>query len=320
MFLTIILLILGFILLIKGADIFVDGASSLAENFKVPKMIIALTIVAFGTSAPELAVSTQAILKGSSEIVLGNVVGSNILNILLILGVSSLFSKIYVKDDTVHKEIPFTILFSILLTVICFDNILDKSALNIISRNDGIIILLFFMIFIYYLINSMKKNKKKDEVVKPKFNILTSILLLVLGLVGIVAGSNFVVESASKIARFLGVSDKLISLTIVALGTSLPELVTSVEASRKGENDIAIGNVIGSNIFNIGVVIGLPVTVINTINVGTFNYIDMFMMVFSALLLYILTRKDKQIGKKNGIMMLLMFIIYYMYVLLGGLK
>ena len=239
---------------------------------------------------------------------------------MLILGVSSLFSKIYVKDDTVHKEIPFTILFSILLTVICFDNILDKSALNIISRNDGIIILLFFMIFIYYLINSMKKNKKKDEVVKPKFNILTSILLLVLGLVGIVAGSNFVVESASKIARFLGVSDKLISLTIVALGTSLPELVTSVEASRKGENDIAIGNVIGSNIFNIGVVIGLPVTVINTINVGTFNYIDMFMMVFSALLLYILTRKDKQIGKKNGIMMLLMFIIYYMYVLLGGLK
>ncbi len=319
MIIYILLLIIGFILLIKGADIFVDGASSLAENFKVPKMIIALTIVAFGTSAPELAVSTQAILKNSSEIVLGNVVGSNILNILLILGISSLFSPIFVKDDTIHKEIPFTILFSLLLTVVCFDNMFDKNIVNIVSRTDGLIILLFFMVFIYYLINTMRNNKTKDELIKPKFNTLVSILLLILGLGGIVLGSNFVVDNASNIAKIIGVSDKLISLTIVALGTSLPELVTSVQASRKGENDIAIGNVIGSNIFNIGVVIGLPVTVINNIKAESFNYIDMLMMVISAVLLYLLTRKDKKIGKKSGIIMLLMFVIYYIYVLLGGL-
>lgn len=318
MLLYIVLLAVGFILLIKGADIFVDGASSLAENFKVPKMVIALTIVAFGTSAPELAVSIQAILKGSSEIVLGNVVGSNILNILLILGVSSLFSPMGVKDDTVHKEIPLTILISTLLMAVCFDNMFNVKAINIISRADGLAIILFFAIFIYYLFSVMK-NRDKEKETKPKYNIFMSIILLLLGLVGIVVGSNFVVNNASSIAKVLGVSDKMISLTIVALGTSLPELVTSVQAARKGENDIAIGNIIGSNIFNIGIVIGLPAFFINTVKVGTFNYIDMFMMIFSAILLYFLTRKHNKIDRKDGIVMLILFICYYSYVIIGGL-
>ena len=318
MFLYVLLLIVGFILLIKGADVFVDGASSLAENFKVPKMVIALTIVAFGTSAPELAVSIQAILAGSSEIVLGNVVGSNILNILLILGVSSLFSPMGVKDDTVHKEIPLTILISTLLMAVCFDNMFNVKAINIISRADGLAIILFFAIFIYYLFSVMK-NRDKEKETKPKYNIFMSIILLLLGLVGIVVGSNFVVNNASSIAKVLGVSDKMISLTIVALGTSLPELVTSVQAARKGENDIAIGNIIGSNIFNIGMVIGLPAFFINTVKVGTFNYIDMFMMIFSAILLYFLTRKHNKIDRKDGIVMLILFICYYSYVIIGGL-
>ena len=322
MLIYILLLIVGFILLIKGADIFVDGASSLAENFKVPKMVIALTIVAFGTSAPELAVSVQAILANSSEIVLGNVVGSNILNILLILGVSSLFSPMGVKDDTVNKEIPLTILISTLLIAVSFDNMFDKNITNIISRTDGLTILLFFAIFIYYLVSIMKnktKNKNKEDISKPKYGKILSFLLLLLGLAGIVVGSNFVVDNATEIAKLLGVSDKMISLTIVAFGTSLPELVTSVQASRKGENDIAIGNIIGSNIFNIGMVIGIPAFLINNINVGAFNYIDMISMIASAILLFILTRKNNKIDRKCGILMLIMFIIYYSYVLIGGL-
>ena len=319
MIIYILLLIVGFILLIKGADLFVDGASSLAENFKIPKMVIALTIVAFGTSAPELAVSIGAISKGSSEMVLGNVVGSNILNILLILGISSLFSDIGVKDDTVHKEIPFTILFSSLLMVLCFDNLFDHKIINMISRTDGLVIILFFIIFIYYLVTVMK-NRKKDEVTKPKYNIFLSIVLLLLGLAGIVFGSNFVVDNASSIAKALGVSDKMIALTIVALGTSLPELVTSVAASRKGENDIAIGNIIGSNIFNIGVVIGVPAFIFNSVSATSFNYIDMFTMIISAVILYLFTLKDHKLRKREGILMLLMFVIYYSYVVIGGLR
>ena len=318
MIVYILLLVVGFILLIKGADIFVDGSSSLAENFKVPKMVIALTIVAFGTSAPEFAVSTQAILSSNSDIVLGNVVGSNILNILLILGLSSMFSKMRVKDNTVHKEIPITILMSTLLLAVSFDNMFDKSAKNIISRTDGLIIILFFSIFIYYLFSVMK-NRKKEEQDKPKYNVLISILFLLIGLAGIVIGSKFVVDNASNIARVLGISDKMIALTIVALGTSLPELVTSIEAARKGENDIAIGNVIGSNIFNVGVVIGIPTLFVGNIVVGTFNYIDMFTMIGSAILLFILTYKDKVISKKEGIIMLTIFVAYYTYVILGGI-
>ena len=321
MIISILLLIIGFILLIKGADLFVDGASSTAQNFKIPKIIIGLTIVAFGTSAPELAVSIKANLAGSSDIVLGNVVGSNILNILLILGLSSLFSSMGVKDNTVKKEIPFTILFSTLLMVLAFDNIFDKNIINTITRTDGIVILLFFMIFIYYLVTVMisdkKKNKKSDNN-DPKYNIFYSIVFTILGLIGIVIGSNFVVDNATAIAKILNVSEKMISLTIVAFGTSLPELVTSVQASRKGENDIAIGNIIGSNIFNIGVVIGIPAAFIGQINVGTFNYIDMFTMIISAILLFMLTFKSRKLGKFEGIIMLGLFALYYTYVIIGG--
>ena len=317
MVLYILLLILGFIFLIKGADIFVDGSSSLAQNFKIPKMVIGLTIVAFGTSAPELAVSIKAILSGSSEIVLGNVVGSNILNILLILGLSSLFSNMVVKDNTLKKEIPFTILFSILLMILSFDNMFDKSITNMISRTDGIVILLFFLIFIYYLISLMKKEK--EEIEEAPYGKIKSLLLIIVGITGIVFGSNFVVDNASAIAKALNVSEKMISLTIVAFGTSLPELVTSVQAARKKENDIAIGNIIGSNIFNIGFVVGFPTMLINNITIGTFNYIDMFVMIFAAFLLFILTFKDNNLRKKEGIIMLFVFAIYYSYVILGGL-
>ncbi len=318
MYIYILLLIVGFILLIKGADILVDGASSLAENFKVPKMVIALTIVAFGTSAPELAVSIQAVIAGNSDIVLGNVVGSNILNILLILGLSSLFSPLGVKTNTVHKEIPITILISSLLMVLAFDNMYDSSVNNVISRTDGIVILLFFSVFLYYLFSIMR-NRDKDEETNPKYKILPSLGLLILGLVGIIFGSDFVVDNASSIAKVLGVSDKMISLTVVAFGTSLPELVTSIQAARKHENDIAIGNVIGSNIFNIGFVIGVPAAFIGTVNASGFNYIDMLTMIFASILLFILTIRHEKIDRREGIIMLLVFAAYYTYVILGGI-
>lgn len=316
MIISILLLIVGFVLLIKGADIFVDGASSTALNLKVSKMVIGLTIVAFGTSAPEFAVSIKALLSGSSDIVLGNVVGSNILNILLILGISSLFSSMVVKDNTVKKEIPLTILFSVLLTVLSFDNIFDKNITNVITRTDGIIILLFFIVFIYYLASIAKNNNEENE--EAPYKIGKSLLFVLIGLVGIVAGSNLVVDNASAIAKALNVSEKMISLTIVAFGTSLPELVTSVQAARKHENDIAIGNIIGSNIFNIGIVIGLPCTLIGNINVGTFNYIDMFTMIGAAILLFLLTFKKRKLDKGEGLIMLLIFIVYYGYVIIGG--
>ena len=318
MVVNILLLILGFVLLIKGADFFVDGASGIAQNLKIPKIIIGLTIVAFGTSAPELAVSIKANLSGSSDIVLGNVVGSNIMNILLILGVSSLFSSMRVKDSTVKKEIPFTILFSIMLMVLAFDNMFDNSITNVITRTDGIVILLFFAIFIYYLVTVMKKDRNKETDEKPKFNMLYSILFTILGLVGIVVGSNFVVDNAVEIARILHISEKMISLTIVAFGTSLPELVTSVQAARKGENDIAIGNIIGSNIFNIGVVIGIPAALIGNITVGNFNYLDMATMIVTAVLLFILTFRKRKLDKASGIMMLMIFAAYYTFVVIGG--
>ena len=316
MIISILLLIVGFVLLIKGADIFVDGASSTALNLKVSKMVIGLTIVAFGTSAPEFAVSIKALLSGSSDIVLGNVVGSNILNILLILGISSLFSSMVVKDNTVKKEIPLTILFSVLLTVLSFDNIFDKNITNVITRTDGIVILLFFIVFIYYLASIAKNNNEENE--KAPYKIGKSLLFVLIGLVGIVAGSNLVVDNASAIAKALNVSEKMISLTIVAFGTSLPELVTSVQAARKHENDIAIGNIIGSNIFNIGIVIGLPCALIGNINVGTFNYIDMFTMIGAAVLLFLLTFKKRKSDKGEGLIMLLIFIVYYGYVIIGG--
>ena len=318
MIISIILLIIGFVFLIKGADLFVDGASSVAQNFKIPKIIIGLTIVAFGTSAPELAVSIKANLSGSSEMVLGNVVGSNILNILLILGMSGLFSSMSVKDNTVKKEIPFTILFSTLLMTLSFDNMFDKNITNIITRTDGIVILLFFLIFIYYLVTVMINDRKKEKDEKPKYNIILSFAFTILGLLGIIFGSNFVVDNATNIAKILNVSEKMISLTIVAFGTSLPELVTSVQASRKGENDIAIGNIIGSNIFNIGVVVGIPAALIGQINVGGFNYIDMLTMIMSAVLLFMLTFKNRKLGRFEGIVMLGLFVFYYTYVIIGG--
>lgn len=317
MLVSIILLVIGFVVLVKGADLFVDAASSLAQNFHLSKMLIALTIVAFGTSAPEFAVSIKSMISGSGDIVLGNVIGSNILNILLILGLSASIHFLKVKNATVKKELPITILITSLFVILINDKLFSGARSNILSRSDGIVILLFFLIFVYYLFTVMRNkvdNENIDE--KPKYGMIKSIIFTIVGIICLILGSNAVVDSACSIAKILGVSERMISLTIIALGTSLPELVTSVVATKKGEYDIAIGNVVGSNIFNIGIVIGIPVAIFGNISHISFSYIDLFVMLLAAVLLFLFSFKDYKISKKEGIVFLLIFVIYYSYVIM----
>lgn len=315
MLLSIILLIIGFIILIKGADYFVEGASSFASNFNVSKMLIGLTIVSFGTSAPEFAVSITSLLSGNGDIVVGNVVGSNILNILLILGIASMVHFLKVKNSTVKKEIPIIILISALLFVLMNDGLFQKQATNSLTRGDGIAILLFFAIFIYYLFSMMRNKTEEDSA--PKYSIMKSIIISILGIGAIILGSKFVVDNAVFIANKIGISERIISLTIVALGTSLPELVTSVVATKKGEYDIAIGNVVGSNIFNIGVVLGLPIALLGGIQNLSFQMIDSIIMLISAILLFIFAHNDYKISKKEGLVFLTIFVIYYTYIVIS---
>ena len=313
MIINILLLIVGFILLIKGADYFVDGASSTAQNFKVSKMLIGLTIIAFGTSAPEFAVSMQSLAKGSTDMLLGNVIGSNILNILLILGIAAIIHPIKITDNTVKKELPLCMLISTLLVVLFLDIKLDNGLVNQISRSDAIVILLFFTIFIYYLITLIKQKKDSKEE-KPMFKLGKSLLLVVIGLVGIIVGSNMVVNNASSIAIKVGLSERVIALTIIAFGTSLPELVTTIVSSKKGEQDLLLGNIIGSNIFNACVVLGIPVALYGTITPNSFNYIDLILLIVSAFLLFIFAESKKTITRLEGYSMLVAFIVYYVLV------
>lgn len=318
MLIQIFVLVVGFVILIKGADIFVDGASSIAGNFKVSKMLIGLTIVSFGTSAPELAVSVKSIISGNHDIVLGNVIGSNILNILLIVGLSAMVHSLNVKNNTVKKELPIVILISTLFGVLLLDKTFDKSIVNnAFTRSDGIVLLLFFLVFVYYLF-SMMRNKVETDEKEEYMPLIKAFLFTFGGILLVVLGSNFVVDSASLIASRLGISAKMISLTIIALGTSLPELVTSIQATRKGEYDIAIGNVIGSNIFNIGIVVGVPVALFGGISKINFNYIDIIAMILSAVLLFIFSYRKYKITKSEGIVFLLIFLAYYSYIIYMG--
>lgn len=311
MFFQIILLIVGFILLIKGADLFVDGAASTAQNFKISKMLIGLTIVAFGTSAPELAVSLKALSVGSTDMVLGNVIGSNITNGLLILGVAVLIKSITVKQNTIKKELPLHILISTLLVVLFLDKELNGLPPNMISRTDAFAILLFFSVFIYYII-SISRNKIDEDNEPGQYSLFRSILFVVIGLLGIIFGSDLVVNSATKIAQSLGISERIISLTIIAFGTSLPELVTTIVSAVKKEQDLLLGNIIGSNIFNICIVLGLPVAIYGSIIPITFQRIDLIMLLIMPILLYLIPKCNHyKITRKSGILFIALYLIYY---------
>ena len=309
--LQIVLLVVGFVLLIKGADFFVDGAASTASNFRVSKTLIGLTIIAFGTSAPELAVSIKALSSGSTDMVLGNVIGSNILNILLILGLAAFIRPLAIRKETIRKEIPICILISSLLVVLFLDVQLNSAEINQITRSDGIAILLFFGIFLYYLVSMALHSRDKNKREKPKWKLGLSLLFTALGLAGIIIGSDLVVNSASSLATTMGISERVIALTVIALGTSLPELVTTVVAAKKGETELVLGNILGSNIFNICVVLGIPVAIFGAVTPAGFSIIDLIALVGSAALLFVFSVTNHKINRIEGGLMLLMFATYY---------
>lgn len=257
MLLTILFLVLGFFLLIKGADFLIDGSVSLAKRLKVSDIVVGLTIVAFGTSTPELIVNIMASINGNSEIATGNIIGSNILNIFFILGVSALIYPLLVLKNTVWKEIPLSLLAAVLVGVLGNDRIIDGSAANVLTRIDGLVLLSFFVIFLVYVVGISKVSETREEIVAHRYGYLKIFFLITLGLGLLVLGGKCVVDSAVSLARMWGVSESLIGLTIVAVGTSLPELATSAVAASKKKADIAVGNIVGSNIFNIFFILGI---------------------------------------------------------------
>ncbi len=308
MIIQIILLIVGFLFLIKGADYFVDGASSIANVLKIPTLIIGLTVVAFGTSAPEAAVSVAAALSGSNAIAISNVVGSNIFNILLILGLCSLVATMKVDPKLVKQDLPFLLLTSILLTGTVF---LTWQ----ISRLLALIFLILIVAYVAYLVYNARKSEESKFVEKPKYSLILSIVIVIVSLVAIVLGAQLVVNSAKFIALSLGMSETLIGLTIISIGTSLPELITSLTAVKKGENNIAIGNIVGSCLFNILFILGLS-GFIHPIVVGHGMIIDLCVMILATVLLYVFSYLDEKLDKKEGIIFIIFFIIYMAFIIM----
>lgn len=308
----IVLLIIGFAALIKGADFFVDGASGVATKFGIPQIIIGLTICAFGTSAPEAAVSINSALKNSAELAIGNVVGSNIMNILLILGITSLIRPLKMQKNTYKYEVPFVMFSTILMAVLGYIG-------GKIGFIDGIILWIFMILFLVYLFRLAKSGDDDAELVEKAKDkpVWFLVVMIILGGAMIIIGSDLTVDSASYIAAKLGMTERLIGLTIVAFGTSLPELVTSVIAARKGNSDIAIGNIVGSNIFNILFILGTT-ALITEIPFAS-NFIpDSIIALAAAVILFILvSNKEKTLNRKGGIIMLVSYAAYFVYLLMA---
>ena len=317
--LNILLLAVGFVLLVKGADYFVEGSSYIAKVLKVPTVIVGLTIVSLGTSAPELAVSVVAAIKGESAMSISNVIGSNMFNLLVVLGVCSLIKPVKVKESLLKFEFPFSIILTGLLLFLVSDKIMpwnknefDKDTIGALGRPAGIIILVIMVGFIFILIRSALKERANMNEEFKKMNPILCAIYVIGGVAAIVIGGDVVVDNAKSIALAFGMSETLVGLTIVAVGTSLPELVTSVVASRKGSNDIAVGNVVGSNIFNILLVLGLSAT-ISPMNVLTISAIDLVILVVVSIIGYLFALGKKEINRKEGIIMLLIYAAYMVY-------
>lgn len=301
-------LALGFALLVKGADWFVDGASGFAAKLGIPQLVIGLTIVAMGTSMPEAAVSISAALRGNADITVGNIVGSNILNILIILGITAVIRTLKVAHSTIRYEIPFMIAVTLVLLWLGYTG-------SEVIWVEGILLWILFIGYLAYLLFMAKKNRDEEGQEQTKeLSMVRLIGLTILGVVMIVAGSNFAVEGASNIAAALGISERFIGLTIVAFGTSLPELVTSVSAARKGNADIAIGNIVGSNIFNILFIIGTTALITPVIFVRSF-VVDTLIAAACGLLLFVGVVKNRELKRPIGIVMLLCYVAYFVYLL-----
>ena len=304
-FLQFLLLVLGFFMLVKGADFFVEGAAGIASKAGIPQLVVGLTIVAMGTSLPEAAVSITASFKGSNGIAIGNVVGSNILNILIILGITAVLTVVPIQKSTLCYEIPFMTAVTIVLRCL-------GAFTGTISRLGGVLFWILFIAYLVYLFFMAKKDDDKDE--KNDDPVWKLLLFLVGGAAVVVLGSNVTVNAACSLARMAGISDRFIGLTIVALGTSLPELVTSVIAARKGDADIAIGNIVGSNIFNILFVLGTA-ALIRPIPYSSAFIADGIFAVAAAIILFFAVLKDKKLKRPAGIIMLLAYAVYFVYLL-----
>lgn len=302
-----LLLALGFVMLVKGADWFVDGAAGIADRFGVPQLVIGLTIVAMGTSAPEAAVSITAALKGNADITIGNVVGSNILNILIILGLTSVIIATAVAMSTIKIEIPYMLLITLVLLVLGYTG-------NEVSRLEGVILWVFFLIYLAYLFMMAKKNKEEVAEESKEMPLWKLLIAAVVGLVLVVWGSDVTVDAATAIAKYAGLSERFIGLTIVALGTSLPELFTSVSAAMKGKSDIAIGNIVGSNIFNILFVVGTAAIITPVVFMPNF-VIDTTIAIAAGVLLLLCVLKTKKLTRPAGILMLVCYAGYFVYLL-----
>ena len=327
-------LIFGFVLLIVGADIFVEGSSAIAKRFKIPTIIIGLTIVAFGTSMPEASVSISAALAGNNDIAISNVLGSNIFNLLVVLGASALICPVRVHSTSIKKEIPFSIFITLALgVVLAFGISFDAEAdmlmgMEIFSHASftlgvagGAILLVLFALYMYWQISGALKARKKGKIEEEpedenkKIPAFMAVEMIVLGVVGIIMGGNFVVDNASIIAENFGMSQTLIGLTIVAVGTSLPELVTSMVAAKKGESDLALGNVIGSNVFNIVFILGAS-AVVSPMTVDILAIYDTLVLLLVSVLALIFAKTNKRFSRPEGAVLLAIYAIYFVYVLL----
>lgn len=309
---TFLILIAGFVLLIKGADFFVEGSASIAKMLRVPSLIIGMTIVAMGTSLPECSVSITASLTGQNSLAVSNAVGSNIFNLMVVCGVCALFTPLKVKTDTLKKDFPFSVICAGLLLALGYVGM-------VLGREDGIILLVIFVLFLLYMIRSAIKARNAGKTVEIEGEdaqihpVWKSILFIVLGAAAIAWGGDLVVDSASVIAAAFGMSQTLIGLTICAIGTSLPELVTSIVAARKNQVDMALGNVIGSNIFNILFVLGIGAS-ISPIGFITENMIDIAILIAMSLIVWIFTWSKRRVNRAEGICMLLLYVAYWGYI------
>ncbi|MEE1336620.1 calcium/sodium antiporter [Methanobrevibacter sp.] len=304
----VVLLLVGFVFLIKGSDFFVDGASSIASLLKIPTIIVGLTIVAFGTSAPEAAVSITSSLTGNNAMAVSNVIGSNLFNILMVIGIAALLSELVMEKKVLEKDLPFLVGITVLWAIFI---IIGWDITNI----EGIILLIIMIAYIAYLVYDTKKSGGATEVEKPKYSLPYSIIFILVGLAGIIIGGDLVVDSASAIAIAFGMSETLIGLTIVAIGTSLPELVTSLTALKKGENQMVIGNVIGSNIFNILFVLGAS-SAISAIPLDSSMLVDVLFMIFVTFLCFVFGKTQDKYDRKEGAILIALFVIYMAFAIL----
>ena len=314
MLLNIVITIAGFVILIKSADYFVGGAASFAKNFKIPTIVIGLTIVAFATSAPELAISFSSHLSGNADMVFGNVFGSSISNILMILGLAVVIRPFNIEGDVIKNQIPILLLITAGVSVMFLDSLFYPGEINTLSRSEGIMLILFFTIFVFYLIVILKNSDKTKESEPPQYKTLISALLMVLGLAGIIWSSDLVVDNAAIIAEGIGVSQKIISVTIISVGTSLPELITTITAAKKGENGMAIGNIVGSNIFNIAIVLGLPIATLGGISTTAFGIVDVLYMFLAVLALWIFSAINRDLRRYEGGILIVIYATYVIYI------